>query len=118
MAGVRRAPHLPSGRLPHAARIMGGLGLDVPSANRRDGGRLPFVPSPCPAREGTEGGDSRAEGRLLRRELLVQDPLLQVVLRIEQQLHPALLRLADLHLAHVAYLEEVGGGADRTLAGL
>src|SRR5215469_13501268 len=50
------------------------------------------------------------------RELLIENPLLQIVLRIEQQAHPLFARLANVDGAHVAHFEKIGGGADRPLA--
>src|SRR4051812_38785889 len=51
----------------------------------------------------------------LRRELFVEDALLQVVFRVEQQPHRVSPRLLDLHATHVANLVEVRRGADRAL---
>src|SRR5690606_19428140 len=54
-----------------------------------------------------------SRGRRLRHELLAQDPLLEVMLGVEQQVQRDVAILADLHLGDVADLGEVGGGGNR-----
>src|SRR5690606_15047293 len=60
-------------------------------------------------------GETRPPPAGSGRELLAEDPLLQVVLGVEEQGHRAVARLLDGDLDHVADLVRIGGGADRPL---
>src|SRR5690606_10756871 len=51
-------------------------------------------------------------------ELLLEDALLEVVLRVEQQGRGGVAVLLDLDMGDVAHLGEVGDGADRALGRL
>src|SRR5690349_17517072 len=51
----------------------------------------------------------------LIRKLLVENPIFEIVLGIEQQIHRLVARFADRHFDHVAHLVRIGGRADRAL---
>ena len=60
----------------------------------------------------------RARSVVLAEELLLQHPLFEIVLGVEEHGERDVAVLADFDGRDVAHFGEVGGGADRALLGL